>query len=208
MFEKYPIMYDEIQEKQMLDFIENEWGRMGDWVCHETESEYVHSDVYTATKEGKGTAFVTVGGGAREMNSSSSDFKNTEYAMYVTSDFDTDEERSGIICSELISLTKYPFRKNTWLGPGHTINASENFAKAFGYKWFLFMEHTHQAEVEEIGEVNYLNIIPVYDEEREWIVNHQDGSIDFFVEYVLSFEGPNDELFAVDKKREIIIPEE
>ena len=79
-----------------------------------------------------------------------------------------------LIANELVKISKFPFRNKTWLGPFHTINASEEFSKEFGFHYFLF---------DVLGEydnsVVILKCIPVYEDEYTAICSTQAGSIDF-----------------------------
>ena len=106
------------------------------------------------------------------------------------------------IANELVSLSKFPFRKNTWLHHGHTIEASDAFREAFGFDAFTFI-CVDFAEIDGIGEVDFLRVIPIYKEEREWIME-----TDAFEGHLLMEEVFGDQLYYADSGRNAFIPDE
>ena len=149
-------------------------------IFHEIVSEYVHTDVAVVNDEDEKT-FVTFGVGAREMDAPEGMYKRFELAMSASKETLTDKQ-TLLIANELVKISKFPFRNKTWLGPFHTINASEEFSKEFGFKYFLFdvlAEHNNSVVV--------LKCIPVYEDEYEAICSTQRGSIDFLEKYYDKF---------------------
>ena len=118
-----------------------------------------------------------------------------------TSDFDLSGEDSLCIANELVSISKYPFRENTWIGNMHTINTSPDFQNRFGYDFFLFMYSGMTTNVSGVGKVDFLNIIPLYKEERERIVKN--GPEKLLLDLVEKY---GEEAFTINKLRDIIIP--
>ena len=88
------------------------------------------------------------------------------------------DKQTFLIANELIKISKFPFRNNTWLGPFHTINASEEFIKEFGFKYFIF-----DVLSEYDNSVVILKCIPIYESEYEAVCSTQTGSIDFLEKY-------------------------
>lgn len=211
-----PVYYNEIQNDEILQFIADEWGpRTDGFISHEIDSEYVHTDIQLIGGNGEEKTFVTFGVGARKMNSPIPNFNRIELLMYASSDMNTDFSNKSqnahiVACAELTSLSKYPFRNDTWFGPGHTINASKRFEEKFGYQYFIFVEHPNIANISGVGEVHFLVAIPVYEEERDWMANHENGSQRFLDKYVSEYEINDavDDMFMIDLERNVIIPSE
>ena len=145
-----------------------------DYIAHEMESEYVHTDVLIVDNQVDLKVFASIGMGTKEMNTPDDYFKNIELMGFASEKLDIKSEESLIIAGELTRLTKFPFSENTWFGPGHTVNASEEFKKAFGYEYFLFAYSGFSVDVSGIGKVNYLTLIPLYKNERNYIVENGD----------------------------------
>jgi hypothetical protein len=160
-------------------FIEDNIGKIEN-IVHEIVSEYVHSDVAIVHDEDE-TTFVTFGVGAREMNAPEGMYKRFEISMSASKDTLTDKQ-TFLIANELIKISKFPFRNNTWLGPFHTINASEEFSKEFGFKYFIF-----DVLSEYDNSVVILKCIPIYESEYEAVCSTQTGSIDFLEKYYDKF---------------------
>ena len=199
---KTPIFYTEQQTNEILDYIREALGKPADSVAHEIKSEYVHTDVAILAPEDDAKTYVTFGMGAREMASPLAEWKRTELALFASEAFDPRAEEGMILAGELVGLSKFPFRNETWFGPGHTIDASETFKRAFGYDGFLFFSPNLSAELTGIGKVNLLFAVPIYEEEREWIMAHD--SFDYLLALWEAFGG---DMLRADLRRERFIPE-
>ena len=105
----------------------------------------------------------------------------------------------------LVGVSKYPFRADTWLGLGHTLDAGDAFRKEFGYEFFLFLP-VKESEIKGLGTVQFLQLIPVYEKERDWMAARGDGSIRFLRAYLDAFEGRDEDIFCIDAPRKVIIP--
>ena len=154
MSDRRPVFYDEDQSKKIQEFIAEEFGGNEGWViAHEIESEYVHTDV-AVIKDSiyEGTAFVTFGAGARKMQAPVPALERTEYLMLASSKMNTAKEIMSV-CLQMQQISKYPFANDTWLGHGHTINASEGFMAEYGYPYFIFVRLNNQAELPGLGPV-------------------------------------------------------
>ena len=159
-----------------------------DYIAHELESKYVHSDILIIDNQTDLKVFASIGMGAKEMNSPIESFQNIELMGFASEKLDIKSEESLIIAGELTRLTKFPFSENTWFGPGHTVNASEEFKNAFGYQYFLFTYSGFSVEVSDIGNINYLTLIPLYENERNYIVENGDAQ---FLQKLLAEYGAN-----------------
>ena len=214
MMRRGPVFYDDVQERVIRQFIQDQWGAEDNGlILHEITSEYVHSDILAIGRMNEGKVLITVGTGAREMNSPFPAFNRIELVLYASNGFNTYADQGNVdryltAAAELQSLSKYPFRNDTWFGPGHTVRASDAFSQAFGYSYFLFVEHVDAASLSGIGNVHFLVGIPVYEEERDWMANNESGSGRFIKEYVDEFKH-NDNVenaFLIDVPRPVIIP--
>lgn len=207
-----PIQYHEKQQEGIEQFIEEEWGtEISGNIVHEIESEYVHTDIQTIN-DGSEITLVTCGVGAREMNSPLPGFSRTELIMYASPELETDPDSGSAqpyltACNELIKISKYPFREDTWIGPRHTINASEQFADTFGYPYFLFVEYPETAKLSKTKEVHFLIAVPIYEEELNQMMECEEGFMPFMMKYFTYFEDPVNEgnIFRIDVERPQLI---
>ena len=164
---KFPIQYTLKQMEDVQNFIEDTFGNGGDClVGHEIESEYVHSDVAVVTTAEGTRCFATFGMGAREMNSPIADLARVELVMFASSEVASTSKAALAIASELQWLSKLPFQNDTWLGPGHTVTASDYFRKTFGFDAFA-LDVIAVPEFQEMGKIMFLMAIPIYQKERE-----------------------------------------
>ena len=196
-----PAMYTPEQLLEIQNFIKANFGsNETDYISHELESKYVHSDVLIVDNQVDLKVFASIGMGAREMNSPIDSFQNIELMGFASEKLDVKSEESLIIAGELTRLTKFPFSENTWFGPGHTVNASEEFKNAFGYEYFLFTYSGFSVDVSGIGKVNYLTLIPLYENERNFIVENGDTA---FLSKLLEEYGVN--IFVLNETRKSIV---
>ena len=199
-------MYTPEQMDSVTDFIEEKFGSGGKrkgLISHEITSEYIHTDV-VVTGNNDYQHFVTSGMGAREMSNwmiiAEEELKRLELFFILSRKYKLSEKDKLILCAELTRITKYPFRNNTFFGPGHTIDASREFKERFGYGYFLFFVPVEKMCVENIGDVHFIPLIPIYEEEREWMVKN-----DSF-EWLLGAVETLDDILKIDNKREVFIP--
>lgn len=206
-----PVFYDENAMDKVTGFLEAHFSEKpeDEMIVHELESEYVHADVMIMTSGDNGRTFATLGMGAREMNSPLSQFKRVELIMMAgPRQEENPAEKIRLISEELQRLCKFPFRANTWLGPGHTINTSKRFKEAFGYDDLLFIPCLHSLKLKNIGEVSFLLAIPIYRDERAWVIKHKDGS-SRFLEFLMNVSEEWEPIgFADVPRRQHILPEE
>ena len=213
MTDTFPIFYDFLNEDAMDEvtgFLKKEFGggNNNGMIAHEIRSEYVHTDVLVMEPEDNVRTFATFGMGARRMNAPEPCANRVELIMMAAPKEEGEpHEKQLTICRELQSISKYPFRNNTWLGPGHTINASDKFKETFDYDFFLFAQYHHTLDVKDVGEVTFLIAIPVYEDERNWMASHEYGSIRWVDEYLKS-HSDDEPIGLVDVPRKHLIPEE
>lgn len=199
--------YTPSQMQQVMDFIEENFGGDAEegesYIAHEFISQYIHTDVVmTANDENK--HFVTCGMGVKKMPNCKAfidkPLDRIEVLFCAAKDKEFSLHEKGVLAGELCRVSKYPFEKNTFFGPGHTINASEAFKKAFGYDYFVFFLPLTELSVDGIGDVSFLPLIPIYEEEREWMVEN-----DSF-EWMRAAGERIYEALLVGEKREAIVP--
>ena len=204
---EYCHMYTPEQIDSVMDFIEEKFGGGGKrerrgQVSHEITSEYIHTDV-AITRNKDYQHFVTCGMGVREMSNwmimAEEELKRLELFFILSRKYKLSEKDKLILCGELTHITKYPFKNNTFFGPGHTIDASKEFKERFGYSYFLFFLPVEKMCVENIGDVHFIPLIPIYEEEREWMVKN--NSFEWL--YAMDNLGT---AILIDKKREMFIP--
>lgn len=194
-----PVFYTEKQMDEIQKFISDNLGGDEGCIAHEHESEYVHTDVNIA--KGECVTYCTFGMGARIQNSPLSDMKRIEIFM-AARDLEVMSEDSRIISSELCSVSKLPFRENSWYGEGHTVDVSRRFKERFGYHALLFCDTQLTAQLSNLGTVKLLMAIPIYEEEYDWMVAN--SSLEFIKQFFSHFGYDN---LYVDEKREVFIPD-
>lgn len=190
--------YTPKQMEEIIGFIEENFGE-GEFIAHETESEYVHTDV-NISDDGEMKNLVTFGMGAGRMNAPVESFERIELVMNASQDVDI-----IVPLGELVRLSKYPFRNDTWLGMGHTVNFTDDFKKAFGYEYILLapssLVFSPRDTTNDVKNVIFLTVVPIYKDEREWIVENNS-----FVYLDLLYNKFGDDMFKVDVNREHYIP--
>lgn len=197
------IYYTPEQIAQLQTYIiETFGGGEDDLIGHEIESEYVHTDVQIMATKDNDLCFVTTGMGARKMISPCPDFSRAELLMYTSKEIAPTSKEAFIIVSELQRLSKFPFRNNTWLFHSHTIPASESFRQTFGFDAFALIWVETAEQIEGIGEIPFLQLIPIYANERQWIMD-----TDTFEGYMLLDGVLGYRVQYADSKREKYIPD-
>lgn len=196
-----PILYTAKHEEEIQAFITLHFGENA-YISHELDSEYVHTDTAVVAPDGQSRTFVTFGMGAREMNSPT-DVRRIELAISASEAVDVCSKESFWLAGEITHISKYPFREDTWLEAGHTINTSEDFKKHFGYDYFALwdLELSFQPTGMD-DEVHFCALVPLYDEEREWIVHN-----DTFAFMYHLYDVYGDRMFCADLPRDICIPD-
>ena len=201
----HPALYNDKQREQFERHIKENWIEEGEKIEYFIESsldpKHVRVDV-CVTRD----AIITEGIGAREINSPEPDYHRIEIVMFKSPEL-TDEQKF-IACVELKRFGEYPFEHDTWFGAGHIVDASPEFKKAFGYDRFFFQEFAEGPILDEIGEIRMLIAVPIYKEERDWMIGNENGNRRFFDAFMDSVDTNDDRLFNIDYKRPVFIPEE
>lgn len=212
MQDKKAVFYTQEEQEKISAFVmENMGTEEGDYaVMHELESEYVHTDILAVTAPDGTRKYVTCGMGARETASPFEQFRRIELLMHASEEIKEKDAPSSvkefIIGGELCRLSRFVFENSTWFGPGHTINATEAFREAFGYSAFLFVEYTRSVRIAPDRTVAFLLAVPVYEEERRWMMDRENGSQLFVNAYYEEFEEDETGVFMADVPRMPILP--
>ena len=201
--DKTPVMYITEQMEQMQKWITEHYGESDSYLVHEIVSEYVHTDVQIAVLPDRARNFVTFGMGARKMNAPEEALERVELVMSASPALELQSERGMSLLGELTAMSKFPFRKDTWLGPGHTLPLSDRFRDTFGYDCALLVPDEEVVHIPETGPVCFLRVIPIYRDEREWIM--ENGSF-LYADYLYGKIG--EKMFWMDQPREHFIPDE
>ena len=198
-----PIMYNNKQFETLEEYIAEKFGARYDSIFHEITSEYVHTDTFIIKTPTGEKQFITCGMGAREMNTPNN-FKRCELVMLASNRFVVTREEARVLSAELVRISKFPFRNETWLGTGHTIDTSENFKETFGFDYFAFLKLPLSASIPGIDDyINFLLVVPIYEGEREWCVNNH--TLAFLEKLGEKYNGQ--ELYT-DSKREPFVPDD
>ena len=198
-----PVMYSPKEMEKLQNYITTTFGWPGDFLAHEITSEYVHTDVQICHDQNI-RHLVTFGMSARAMQSPLPDFQRTELVMSVSDSFDLMSREGGVLLGELTELTKYPFRNDTWFGHGHTVAASKAFRETFGYDAWLLLDFQEDAfHLDDGGEIHFLQAIPIYKDERDWIM--ENNSVLYFK---FLYDAFGDGAVLVNSGREHLLPDE
>lgn len=199
---KIPIMYTSKQVDEITNALDEKYNTTSEFIAHEITSEYVHTDIYIGNVAEDERVYATFGMGARKTASPLETYQRIELVMFSSRDFDIKSRESGILDSQLVALSKYPFENDSWFGPGHTINADDNFKETFGYDAFVFAADGFPYEVSKLGTIRPLIAIPVYQDEVDWMIRN--SSMDFLEQFCKS------DCFntLVDKERPHFLPDE
>ena len=200
--------YEEHTRHLVESFIYSQFGATGDGcIAHELTSEYVHSDVHTFSSDKffGDNIYATCGMGAREQNSPLDEYKRVELLMMAG----PDSKNDMTIINQLVHLTKFPFKNDTWLGAWHTIDALEDFKSKFGYSAFLFVpEILAEIDVSEFtSSIKILSLVPIYEEEREVLMRCDESSDELRRTIVSELAESELGILRVDSPRASLVPE-
>ena len=194
--------YTPEQMDEIVEFLDENFGKT-EYVAHEIKSDYVHTDVHLSSND-EMRNFVTFGMGARTMDSPASCPDRIELVMHSSTAEDINDHA---LLQCLVSLSKYPFRNDTWFGAWHTVDVPQSFKETFGYDFVLLiptdLEFSPSDKVNGVEKVDFLAAIPLYEDERDWVVENHG----ILYLYLLGYKFGED-IFKVDFKREHYIPSE
>lgn len=191
-------VYYPIDDFNNLDkFINDNFGKV-EFVIDELQSPYVHSDTYVCKNNINNVSFITIGMGARAMNTINSNLKYCELILNFSKM--PANKKVLTIASQLVNLTKFPFKNNCYFSNFHTINLFDEIKALYGYECVVFLNNNY-TYLENNGDiVNFYNLVPIYKDELEMIRKHKLKMINL-VDYLIN----NVENFLfIDKKRKHI----
>ncbi len=206
MIKKFPIHYTEKQMEEAQFYIEStfcsENGGEG-MIAHEITSEYVHSDVLVHKNADGKMVYASFGMGAREMNCPREGYERAELVMHASPETEIQTEKNMMLANTIVNMTKYPFLNDTWFGTGHTVDVNSSFRNEFGFDAFALLEMSEPCYMQDLGTVHFLTMIPIYKDERDWII--ENGTFEYLE---LLFEEFGEEALYADKPRAHFVPDE
>ena len=177
--------YTPEQTEQIQTFINETYGNGKEGLIgHEIKNDYIHADVMVLDSGAGDYNFATFGMGARKTNAPIPLLQRTELVMCATGNMAPNSREAAIVIGELQRLSKFPFKSDTFFDLYDTVNASELFTETFGFEAFLFAD-AHVVQVDDLGDVLFLWVIPIYQEERDEMIRW--NSLDVLEELVLTF---------------------
>jgi hypothetical protein len=181
-----PVVYSDEELDAVERHIEEYFGSFEN-VFHEIASPDIHVDIVVIepTPERDYYVLVTMGMGARKMNIPAGlekyKLERAEIMVCLPSNWNLDDlkdEKWYWPLRWLKILARLPCEKNTWLGWGHTIPNGSPFAENTRLSALMliypgaFGEESFECELPSGEEVNFYQMIPLYDEEIEYKLRH------------------------------------
>ncbi|SCJ76850.1 heme biosynthesis-associated TPR protein [uncultured Eubacterium sp.] len=180
-----PEMYTEEEMDAIEEHITKNFGDY-DSVFHEIISPDIHVDVcmIPPSKERNYHVLVTMGMGAHFMNvpEELAEYKleRAELAICLPADWNlqSDEERWYWPIRMLKVLARLPISEDTWLGWGHTVDNGAPFDESTKLCGCMlinpvnFEESANICTMPDDSEVNFYQVIPLYDEEMAYKMEH------------------------------------
>lgn len=180
-----PEMYTEEEMDAIEEHITKNFGDY-DSVYHEIISPDIHVDVcmIPPSKERNYHVLVTMGMGAHFMNvpEELAEYKleRAELAICLPADWNlqSDEERWYWPIRMLKVLARLPISEDTWLGWGHTVDNGAPFDESTKLSGCMlinpvnFEESANICTMPDDSEVNFYQVIPLYDEEMAYKMEH------------------------------------
>ena len=180
--------YSESEQLEYENFIENTFGNYKD-VLHEIVSPDIHLDIIPIppTDEEPYYKLITMGMGAFPMNVPKQlkgfELEYAELIIYLPPDWNiqSPEEKDFWPISFLKVLGRLPINYNTWLGFGHTIQASEDkspFAENTKLNNILLLNATDynsnplELRLSSNKKINFYQLFPIYQEELDFKSAH------------------------------------
>jgi len=180
--EYHPETYSEEDLDALEQHIENHFGPFKN-VFHEIASPDIHVDIVIIepTPERNYYVLVTMGMGARKMNTPAEleEFKleRAELMVCLPPDWkfdDLSDEKWYWPLRWLKVLARLPVENDTWLGWGHTIPSGGSLAENTSLSAILliypgtFGDESFECELPSGDNVNFYQMIPIYDEELNY----------------------------------------
>lgn len=180
-----PEVYDEEEVEALDAHIEKYFGTSEN-VFHEIVSPDIHVDIYVIepTPERNFYTLITVGMGAHLMDVPEEldeyKLKRAEMVIYLPADWDiyNGDEAYYWPLRWLKILARLPIKHDTWLGWGHTVPNGGPFADNTLLSGVMLInpedveEGAAICELPNGEEVNFYQVIPVYEEEMNYKIEH------------------------------------
>lgn len=180
-----PEVYEE-EEVDALDAHMEKYFGKSENVFHEIVSPDIHVDIYIIepTPDRNFYTLITVGMGAHLMNVPEEldeyNLKRAEMVIYLPADWDIygQDEKFYWPLRWLKILARLPIKHDTWLGWGHTVPNGEPFADNTQLSGVMLINPEDVEEGAAICElpngevVNFYQVIPLYEEEMNYKIEH------------------------------------
>ena len=180
-----PEVYSEQEMEAIEAHINARFGRF-DNVFHEIVSPDIHVDICVIKPEAERNYYtlVTMGMGAHRMNVprelNAKAFERAELLIALPPDWEIEnsDEKWYWPLRWLKVLARLPGEHNTWLGYGHTVPNGQPFAentKLCGVLLtmpYFFGTQAASCNLPGGGEVNFYQVLPVYEEEMNFKIEH------------------------------------
>ena len=188
---KKAVLYPEEDMNALEHHIEEYFGSYEN-VFHEISSPDIHVDVVVIepTRERNYYVLVTMGMGARKMSVPPDlegyRLERAEILVCLPPDWnlaDINNEKWYWPLKWLKILARLPGEENTWLGWGHTIPNGGPFAENTRLSGIMlispgaFGEESYECELPSGEVVNFYQMLPLYDEEIKFKLNHDAKSL-------------------------------
>lgn len=178
-------------------------------VLHEIESEIIHSDIYIIkpNDDREYNLLLTCGLSALPMTVPENEehLKFAELTMLLPKDWklnqeDFEDENNYWPIRLLKQLSIFPHLNETWLAYGHTVPLDDSFKVDHNFNSVLIVEsirlHEDFTYIEtEEKEIYIYSVIPIYIEEREYIIEYGTNKfLELFDKYDI------DEIIDINRK--------
>ena len=180
--------YSEAEQLEYESFIETTFGSYKE-VLHEIVSPDIHLDIIPVppTDEEPYYKLITMGMGAFPMNVPAQlkehELEHAELVIYLPPDWNiqSQDQKDFWPIYFLKVLCRLPINYNTWLGFGHTIQASEDkspFAENTKLNNILLLYATDynsdplELRLSTNKKINFYQVFPIYQEELEFKSSH------------------------------------
>lgn len=180
-------VYNEKESEQVENELEKNFGAITK-IYHEIVSDDVHIDIaeVAETETMPFQKLFTIGMGAKKMRVpagiSKKEFERAELALFLAHPVNGDWP-----FTMLKTIARMPFRQNTWIGHGHTIDLGEEIAEGHAFRGALLLSlHGNGSGLKLTGgkKINYYLVIPLYPKEMQYAQLHgTDALLDRFDEH-------------------------
>lgn len=183
-------MYSKSEMKSVEKYICKNFGKFTD-VFHEVFSPDIHVDIclIPPAKKRNYYTLVTMGMGAHKMNvpEELSQYKLERAELLITLPADwkiVDKDEKWYWPIRLLkNIARLPIEEDTWIGWGHTVDNTKPYAENTKLSGALIVapeageRKSETCKLPDKSEVNFYQIIPLYNEEMEYKIAHDANAL-------------------------------